>query len=349
MKGNHPDRMVEKKRNSSIELYRIIATFAVLIVHFNGWFVGGMPERFNFTNPTSFRIGQMIIEAATCICINMFLIISGYFGISLRLKSLLRICCLLFFIYMPCYLVRAFLFKDIGFSIPHVIGRFFVISNAGYFIQCYLMLMFLSPILNSFIEKNGKKILFWCLAFWVVEIWFGCIMNVEELGFNHGYSVIHFVLMYMLARCLFLFKEDLRNINVRFWIIGYLGCTLIICFMYLVGIQFCWDYSNPVVVVSSICSFMPFIYKYYENHYINWIAKSTLTVYVLQVTKPFYTYLIRIDNHILCENSYSLYLILSVIVISIFFIFGVLYGQLCDQISKPFINKVCIWLESRNK
>lgn len=34
---------VSKQRNSSVELFRIIATFLVLIVHFNGWFVG-IPE-----------------------------------------------------------------------------------------------------------------------------------------------------------------------------------------------------------------------------------------------------------------------------------------------------------------
>ena len=46
-----------KQRNSSVELYRIIATLTVLIVHFNGWFVGGMPEKFDWGNLTLFRTG----------------------------------------------------------------------------------------------------------------------------------------------------------------------------------------------------------------------------------------------------------------------------------------------------
>lgn len=36
---------IRQQRNSSIELFRILATFLVLIVHWNGWFVGGMPEK----------------------------------------------------------------------------------------------------------------------------------------------------------------------------------------------------------------------------------------------------------------------------------------------------------------
>ena len=98
----------QRKRNSSIELYRIIATFTVLIVHFNGWFVGGM-RGFDLHHPTLFGAGQMIIEALTCICVNMFLIISGYFGIRLKLTSVIRLCLLLFLIYVPFYLVEILL------------------------------------------------------------------------------------------------------------------------------------------------------------------------------------------------------------------------------------------------
>ena len=38
---------MNKQRNSSVELYRILATFLVIIVHLNGWLAGGMPELFS--------------------------------------------------------------------------------------------------------------------------------------------------------------------------------------------------------------------------------------------------------------------------------------------------------------
>lgn len=34
----------KKQRNSSIELFRILATFLVLVVHLNGWLAGGLVE-----------------------------------------------------------------------------------------------------------------------------------------------------------------------------------------------------------------------------------------------------------------------------------------------------------------
>lgn len=93
------------ERNSSIEVYRILATFAVLVFHFNGWLVGGMPKHFDMDNVSLFRIVQALIEACTCICVNMFIIISGYFGIRLKFQSVLRICLLLFSIHVPFYII----------------------------------------------------------------------------------------------------------------------------------------------------------------------------------------------------------------------------------------------------
>lgn len=327
-----------KQRNSSIELYRIIATITVLIVHFNGWFVGGMPEKFDLSNPSAFKIGQMIIEAATCICVNMFLIISGYFGIRLKLQSVVRICLLLVLIYVPFYLLESLLSHN--FKINGFISHFFVISRAGYFIQCYMMLMFLSPVLNAFIEKNGRKSLKWVIIFFALEIWFGCVRDVENLGYNHGYSVIHFVLIYMLARCVCLYKFELLKIKRYYWFVGYFICTIIICMMYIFGLKFCWDYSNPIVVVSSLCSFIPFLYYDCYNKYINWIAGGTLAVYIIQVTNPVYSALVFIDNYLLVQYSYPIYLLLISIVISSVFFSFVFYGKGCDWIAGQLLKRI---------
>ena len=185
----------QKNRNSSIELYRILATFAVIIVHFNGWFVEcGIPVRYNLSDPSIFRTGQMIIESATIICVNMFLIISGYFGIKLRLSSLIRIGLLLLFIRVPFFFLNV---AYVGsFNLRSFIGSFLVFSAAGYFIQCYLMLMFLSPMLNSFVDKYGRRILPWTISLLAIEFYFDAIRGpMECLGIMRGYAITHFVLM----------------------------------------------------------------------------------------------------------------------------------------------------------
>ena len=327
----------QKKRNSCIELYRIIATFTVLIVHFNGWFVGGM-RGFDYHHPTLFGAGQMIIEALTCICVNMFLIISGYFGIRLKLTSILRLCTLLIFIYVPFYLVETLV--GVTFSVKVLISKLFVISNAGYFIQGYLMLMFFSPVLNSFVEKYGQKVLPWTLLFVGFEFWFETIRGIDYFGFNRGYSIIHFVLIYMVARCIFLHKDKLLAFPRIYWLLGYVLSTLIICFMYIGGFESPFAYSNPVVIVSSICSFIPFLYRDWYNKTVNWIAGGTLAVYIIQVTDPAYSLLVKLDNYFLDNYSYFLYLLLCGFVILLTFLFCVVYQKICESMVNPIINKL---------
>ena len=325
--------MSRSQRNSSIELYRIIATFAVLIVHFNGWFVGDWPlPDYDINNPTLFRTCQMTISAVSVICVNMFIIISGYFGIRLKFSSIVKLCVYLGLIYIPlCFLKFV---ADREFSMAVLIERSLVISYAGYFIQCYFMLMIVSPVLNSFIDKYGRDILKWVLVFWFLEFWFSCVTNVEELGYNRGYSVIHFVLMYMIARCIRLYEDDLRKVRPSLWVLGYLLSTLLIIAGHVVGIKWCWDYSNPVVVFSAVCSFMPFLYMSYYNKVINWIARGTLAVYIIHDTYFFRSKLEMLDVRLLEANSYPVYLIKVLGVILLVFMASILYGNLCNYVSK---------------
>ena len=335
--------LTEKKvnrpqRNSCIELYRIIATFAVLIIHLNGWFLGDWPfPAYDISNPTLFRTGQMIIQAATIICVNMFVIITGYFSIKLKFCSIIKLYIYLALIYIPLYLVRYASTNE--FLFPDFLERCFVISYAGYFIQCYFMLMIISPVINAFFEKYGKKSIRWVIAFWVIEFWFACIMDVEELGYNHGYSVIHFVLMYMIARCIRLYEDDIKRIKPFVWGAGYLLFTFATIISYIAGIKWCWDFSSPFVVFSSVCSFLPFLYKIYYNRFINWIASGTLAVYIIHVTNHAREVLGKMDCQLLETNSYPMYLAKIAVVILITFIVSALYGIVCNYISNYVTDK----------
>lgn len=331
---NMQKEMKDKRiqRNSSIELYRIIATFAVLVVHFNGWFVGDWPlPDYDINNPSLFRTGQMVLEALSIICVNMFIIISGYFGIKLKLSSIAKLYIYLVLIYVPLYLVRFVSTHEFVFA--DFLEKCFVISYAGYFIQCYFMLMILSPVLNAFIEKFGRKSLNWIVFFWALEFWFACIMDVEELGYNQGYSVIHFCLMYMIARCIKLYEDDIKKLRQSVWVLGYIACTMVICMSHILGLKWCWDYSNPIVVLSSVCSFLPFLYKTFYNRVINWIASGTLAVYIIHVTNRIQTILETVDRNLLESKSYLMYLMMISGVIFVTFILSAVYGVVCNYIS----------------
>lgn len=334
------------ERNSSIEIYRIIATFAVLVFHFNGWLVGGMPKHFDLEHISFFRLSQAVIESFSCICVNMFIIITGYFGLRLKWHTIFQICLLLISIHIPFYVLDCFFFNE-SLTLIDLIRKLFVISNGGYFIQCYLMLMFLSPVINSFIEKYGKKGLRWCIIFLFVEFWFDCVTHVDFMGFNHGYSVLHFILIYMLARYICLYKDKLMQFKRWYWAEGYVLCSFIIFLMYVMDVNYIWQYSNPVVVVSSICSFIPFLYRQYVNRWVNWVAQSTLAVYIIHVTVPVYHLVVRFDNYILYHFNYPVYLLLALWGVVSIFLISILYDKVRLVFTKPIYNCVIRFVEKQ--
>ena len=122
---------VGKQRDSSIEMFRILATLAVIVVHYNGWFVGGLPESFDFSAVSSYRVGQLIIQALCVVCVNCFLLISGYFGIRLNFGSVLKFLLTLLGFYIPCCLL-CFAWKG-EFSLVDIVRNSLVISRGGVF------------------------------------------------------------------------------------------------------------------------------------------------------------------------------------------------------------------------
>lgn len=122
-------------------------------------------------------------------------------------------------------------------------------------------------------------------------------------------------------------------------------CTFSICLMHMLNVKFAFHYSNPVVVLSSICSFIPFIYFDYHNKLINWTAGSALTVYIISSATQLVPLLMRVDVYLLNNYCYVEYLSIIAFLIVLIFIFCVLYDKLCSFVANPLIKKVVMVVE----
>lgn len=329
---------IQKKRDSSVECFRILATFLVLIVHFTGWFIGGISAPFDASQDLSLRIGQMVIGSLCVVCVNCFLIISGWYGIKLKLQSIWKMYVLLVCIYVPFQLAVS-LYTD-NFSIVLLGDNLLAFTRESYFVQCYLMLMFFSPVINCFFEKYGRKTLGFVLAFWVIEIVMENVKDNKSLGFEDGYSLIHFVLIYMLAKVASLYKEEILKIGRNKWIIGYFICACFVCIGHLVGFKHTWDYSNPIVVIESFCLFFPFLYKPFYNKKINWLAGSAFAVYIIHTTSPVYDLLVKVDNWLLNHFDYLIYLPSYLLVCIIAFFVCIAYDKCRERLVSPLSDKL---------
>ncbi len=267
-------------RNSSVELFRIIAMLFVVIVHCNGWLVGGIPDDFDEHNISFFRISQAAIQAVTCTCVNMFILISGYFGLNLKWKSILNIYLLILSITVPFYFVDSYLTNS--FSLRQLLSKFMAFSHSGYFVECYLLLLFFSPVFNAFFKAKGKRVVLWVLCFWAIEVYFEFVLHDSDLGFDNGYSFIHFALIYMIGRTISIYKDSLLLVKNSKYVVSYIFSTFVIWSFYLCfDMKSAFEYSSPFNIFATCCLFLLFAKKTYYNRWINWIASSTFAVYII--------------------------------------------------------------------
>lgn len=93
-----------KQRQSNIELLRIISMFLVLIVH-SDFFSLGSPNMESFITKPFFSFSQLLFQAISIGCVNIFVLISGWFGIKPNLKGFIKFIFQCLFFLVGIYLV----------------------------------------------------------------------------------------------------------------------------------------------------------------------------------------------------------------------------------------------------
>lgn len=78
--------MTLESRLSNFELLRCIAMFLVLMVHADFYSLGA-PEITNIRDISLGDIVQLLIQGISIVCVNVFVLISGWFGIRPNIKS----------------------------------------------------------------------------------------------------------------------------------------------------------------------------------------------------------------------------------------------------------------------
>ena len=338
-----------KKRNSSVELFRILAMLFVVIVHYNGWLTGGMADHFDQDAASVHSVTQATIQGMTAVCVNCFLVITGYYGVKFKGRTFWNMWVLLVCIYVPCEILMQGYHGEIH---PMAfVDDILAFTRESYYVQCYLMLVFLSPILNSFIEKYDKKILPYVLMFWGIEFVMDWGHHNHSLGFEQGYGLIHFVLMYMLGRTAALYKDKITSMNINCFRGGYFICCLLMALSYIAGLSYdrSYCYSNPLNIVGSFCLFFLFLRRNYYNKWINKVAASTFSVYILHTCAPMILVIGKIDVYTLSHYSYGLYLLIGAGVIASVYIIGTLYDWVRIAITHRVSDHIYQWLSKKIK
>ncbi|MBT0908342.1 acyltransferase [Streptococcus lutetiensis] len=184
-----------KKRQSNIELLRIISMILILAHHFSVH--GG----FNILK-TSFTINRLWIQFLQFggkIGVNIFVIISGYFLITskgIKISKVLKLWLQLFFYSVSIYTLFVLTGVEVV-SIKGIIKNVLpVIFTRWWFASTYFVLYLLSPyinkLLNSFSKREYHRFLALLTLFW-------CIIPTFTTNSFQSNPLIWFIYLYSLA------------------------------------------------------------------------------------------------------------------------------------------------------
>lgn len=195
-----------KQRESNFELLRIISMFMILALHADFYSLGEPGVEDFRCSPLSAST-RLLVEMMSIVSVNVFVMISGWFGIKSSIKGLANFVFQCLFFLVGIYAV-ALLFGSVPLSAKGIALCLGFCHGSNWFIRAYLGLFILSPILNAFLERCTRRQLEYVLiSFYTFQTIYGFIGNVDF--FCSGYSTFSFIGLYLLSRYLKLYGTAL--------------------------------------------------------------------------------------------------------------------------------------------
>lgn len=272
-------------RQSNIELLRILAMFLVLVVHADFWTLNP-PTADDFVYSPLNAWTRTFFESVSIVCVNVFILISGWFGIKPSVKGLCGFIFQCAFFLIGIYIVLLALGQT-SLTMKGIAGCF-CLTPVNWFIKSYVGLYILAPVLNAFVEKASKKqFAGTIIAFYIFQTIWGCTGAATFI--EEGYSTFSFIGLYLLARYIKLFdcQKPIKSGGV-IYIISVVANTLLYFLQVkrIIPMPNIYSYINPLVILGALGLLMFFSrLNIPTNKVINWTAKSAFAVFLLH-TNP---------------------------------------------------------------
>lgn len=281
--------MVEKKnqeRDSSIELLRCIAIIMIMAVH-AGYYTFGTPTPESVRTAPVQNFFYIFYENVNIICVDVFLIISGWFGINAKFKSIGGFIFQILFFSLGGIILGA-LFTDFNFAAglkTLVLGLF-----GEDFVSSYIIMYILTPVMNSYVKSASAKQMGTLLViFYFVIFTSGLLFGNPGL---QGKSVLPFCALYMLSRYIrlhsslpqwkaktdfFIWLTIIFGMTLAVWIAAYNGYT---DKLGNIALNISTSYINPAVIAMSLFVLLFFSRFKFHNRFVNWCGISSFAAVI---------------------------------------------------------------------
>lgn len=208
--ASHAEAKTRTARNSNVEMLRIVIMFGILLWHvtMHGY---GMAKEL----PAEHGFMNSLCIALFVPCVNLFVLISGYYGIKLKLSSIARFEAQAVFYSYAIAVVMYFAFHDLG--APLITVSLPVLGKRWWFLTTYLMLTLAAPVLNEGVKRLTKRQLLLSIAGLIAINSIGKMLKLD----GGGSDFQTFMIVYLTGRFLRFYKEDYKVFsNCKAMLIG---------------------------------------------------------------------------------------------------------------------------------
>lgn len=284
--------IAKKSRDSNIEMLRIVAMLLVLVVHTN-FFAIGIPSSVELASEPIKTSCRFIVQSIAIVCVNLFILISGWYGIRARLSRFLEFIFQILFFSVILYVIFYFV-KPYNWPLAKGLTSAVRILVDSWFVTSYALLYLFSPVLNAYSEHASERQFRWLLigffAFqFVLGWWTGFVA-----WFDRGYSALSFIGLYLLARYVHLHSDRLKNLSGLHDIAAWLFMVIIITIWAILSLrstgttdQRIYHYNSPLVIAASLFLFLAFNRLKFSSPTVNWVAASCFAAFLLHMNLPF--------------------------------------------------------------
>lgn len=272
-----------KERDSNIELLRIVCMLFILIHHFIIHSL--VPDLFVRDGEiNAYRVACIVINGFVYVGVNCFILISGYYGIKFKLRSLFNLYCICVFFALLATLMKACVTDvQVNKSLLYTILLPFSHSN-WWFIKCYVALFLIAPVLNKAAQNLGRKEFITVIVLLTfLNIYLGYYWHQHN---SDGYNLVQFIYVYLIGA--FLRRFPLKRLDRKYSMILYISGALLWSLISILSVK--WRvphwvpfyYNNPLVILAAVGLFVFMTQIEIRSVAVNTIASSVLAAYLIQ-------------------------------------------------------------------
>ena len=339
------DNLNINQRNSSFELLRILSQVLIVLYHICYIWQGK-----EYSSQPFFQ--------AVCVPLHIgvvvFVLLSGYFTIKLKFSGLLKLLGIFLVYCLPEVIYNVMTAKDMIHSMRSLM---FFSDSHYWFVKTYLYLFLVSPMINLWL-KNASERERWYMV--CVFAFIACYMAMSkgDKSVLNGKNLVNFIYFYLVGNQLYYYKDKWMKAKTYKLVAFYLTFTTIVMLIMLIvpgnmskGIKaLSFPYHSPLILVGAVLFFMIIGKQHLQSRLINYIAASSLAIYLIHGSRPYlpllHGYVCRYMQSLTEQNIalLGMYFIYTLVIIGVCVTLDKCLSPLWTQINKlgMYLNKIDI-------